>query len=74
VSVRDEVCKRADIVFGHGRPISGVWEPRPWRYVPKSFNGGTDWGVWDAKEKKYVCDAALVCIPVETLRDELLFN
>lgn len=32
-----------------------VWDNHPpRRYLPKSLNGGTGWGVWDVKEKRFL--------------------
>lgn len=58
---------------GKGAKIDAVWDhagPNPiWRYIPRSYNGGTGWGVYDRKLGRFV-DDMLGSIKLEALRDE----
>lgn len=64
---------RLSRVWGHAQPIGGdPAEPMPWRYIPRSLNGGTGWGVWDKKKQQFV-DNKLMQIPLADL-DEMLVN
>ena len=38
------------------------------RYVPRSYGAGPGWGVWDAKEQRFVEDAELEGIDPEAIR------
>lgn len=39
------------------RRLSVVWGNKPpYRYVPKSLDGGTGWGVWDRRDARFVPD------------------
>jgi len=54
--------------------IAAVWENglrgdrRNRRYVPKSFTGGTGWGVWDGREQRFLDDAELPTIDTDEPR------
>lgn len=48
-----------------------VWNNHPpLRYLPKSLNGGTGWGVWDNKEKRFLTDRQVKQLEPDTLATE----
>jgi hypothetical protein len=57
--------KKLDAVFAHAGPNP------VWRYIPKSYNGGTGWGVYDRKTARFV-DDKIRGLSLEALRDEKL--
>lgn len=50
-----------------------VWRNnRPARYLPKSLIGGTGWGVWDDKEKRFLKDQEVSALSAEQLSATLV--
>ena len=41
-------------IFSHAAPIEGEFIRLPWRYAPRSINGGTGWHIWDRKTGEFI--------------------
>lgn len=39
------------------------------RYIAKSLDGGTGWGVWDRKKERFLKDREVRAIPEEQVRE-----
>lgn len=52
------------------RNLDIVWNNnRPSRYIPRSLDGGTGWGVWDDKEKRFLKDREVRSLSPDNLRE-----
>lgn len=52
---------RLNIVFNNERPK---------RYLPKSLDGGTGWGVWDDQQCRFLSDTEVRALPKEAFTSE----
>lgn len=52
---------------GLATPAAYAREPGD-RYVPRSLNGGLGWGVWDARDQRFIDDAELSTLSYDEIR------
>ncbi len=70
--MRPEMKARVDAVWEHGTPLDQPLVPIPWRYIPRSYSGGSGWGVFDRKTERFINDDDLLRIPLDSLKNEIL--
>lgn len=69
---KHELKDRINAVWEHGAPIGASPSMSAWRYVPRSYSGGTGWGVWDRFVNRFIDDNELITIPLDAILNEKL--
>jgi hypothetical protein len=72
-----EFKRKLRCVWEHATPIGESVETalqERWRYVPKSLDGGTGWGVWDHKRSRFLSDREVKTTPSDKLSNERVLH